>query len=1196
MSKLLNVRTPFFLLFSIVSSFLFAQKSDWKAVRCSGVERIRPVYNVQVNADNSKMVANDRGLYQVQACDLSNFVTMEPGERSVLHYFGGNVDVRWTEEALKALIKEPIVIYGAYYDAATDFLMLGTEEYGLYILKTKPQLQLVDRLTTANSKLKSNNITNIFKDPAARFWIGSEQGLLIGSPGKWKADLIGYGVQRVRARGNDVYVLADGELWLVEGGEKWRAIPIEEGAIEKEPRDFDFDANGTLWLLSSIIAKYDLLTDDYTVFDGVQDYTSEFGTCIAADQSGHIWVGTRDKGLYHLGPQETMAISCTREAAPSCAGPGNDGVLLVKISGGTPPFTYEWSNTNLKGENPRNAAAGNYSVTVTDSKGLTNSAKITVDDPRITATARQTRAESGAGKSDGKAEVEVTGGSGTYSFRWDNGETVAQAVKLKEGTHTVTVTDKGGCTAVATVKIAQTLPELNASIAEKSPVRCAGQEQALLVAEATGGKEPYTFAWSNPALQGGQPELKLAAGTYTVTVTDAAGSKATASLTVQQPAPLSAVVLPKAPASTGAADGKAAVSVRGGTPPLSYKWDNGESTENAVKLPAGKHSVTVTDGYGCTITAEANITEDILPLEVNINALKTIRCNGAKDAALEVLVSGGKPPYTYGWSDANLSGEKPAGVGAGSYQITVTDALKTQKSATLVVREPAALTVNAEAKAPASTGRSDGQANAKVKGGIEPYSYAWDNGEAAAAATKLGPGTRSLTVTDANGCTATAGIEITENILPLKVSLETVGTIACAGQTVALKTSLSGGKPPFNIAWSDPALSGETPEKVQAGNYTVTVTDAVGTQYTATIALKAPAALSVAITVKSNASTNESDGQAIAKATGGTAPFTYAWDNGEKDATAVKLAPGSRKAVVTDANGCTAEATVEITETILPLAVKLNKLSDIRCAGQLEGALQAEITGGKSPFKITWNNPDLGGEKRDRLTEGEYTITVTDVQGTTATATATITSPDSLLVDIARRVGTSTERTKDGKATVEIKGGKPAYTIAWDNGETTATAKALTMGAHSVTVTDANGCRNTQSFELGRRIMPDLTPSMLSTGQTLRMERLLFEADSSRLTPECLPVLDEVYDFLAENGGIVIEIGGHTNSTPPDEFCDRLSTARSKSVADYLVGKGIDPKRVVYKGYGKRVPIASNATPEGRRLNQRVEIKILKLQ
>jgi outer membrane protein OmpA-like peptidoglycan-associated protein len=98
------------------------------------------------------------------------------------------------------------------------------------------------------------------------------------------------------------------------------------------------------------------------------------------------------------------------------------------------------------------------------------------------------------------------------------------------------------------------------------------------------------------------------------------------------------------------------------------------------------------------------------------------------------------------------------------------------------------------------------------------------------------------------------------------------------------------------------------------------------------------------------------------------------------------------------------------------------------------------------------------------------------------------------------------------------------------------------------------------------------------------------------MNDKSLPVLNEMYNFLQENGGIVIEVGGHTNNIPPDAFCDKLSTARAKSVADYLTAKGIDPNRVFFKGYGKRKPIVSNDTPEGRKQNQRVEIKILQMR
>lgn len=120
--------------------------------------------------------------------------------------------------------------------------------------------------------------------------------------------------------------------------------------------------------------------------------------------------------------------------------------------------------------------------------------------------------------------------------------------------------------------------------------------------------------------------------------------------------------------------------------------------------------------------------------------------------------------------------------------------------------------------------------------------------------------------------------------------------------------------------------------------------------------------------------------------------------------------------------------------------------------------------------------------------------------------------------------------------------------------------------------------------------------SEMAKGLSIRLDKLYFEADSSRIQRESYTVLDEVFEFLAENTDVVIEIGGHTNSLPPDDYCDRLSNARARAVADYLSSKGISRERIQYKGYGKRQPVASNKTPYGRRQNQRVEIKILELK
>jgi outer membrane protein OmpA-like peptidoglycan-associated protein len=120
-----------------------------------------------------------------------------------------------------------------------------------------------------------------------------------------------------------------------------------------------------------------------------------------------------------------------------------------------------------------------------------------------------------------------------------------------------------------------------------------------------------------------------------------------------------------------------------------------------------------------------------------------------------------------------------------------------------------------------------------------------------------------------------------------------------------------------------------------------------------------------------------------------------------------------------------------------------------------------------------------------------------------------------------------------------------------------------------------------------------VTREELTIGKTIRLDHLYFDSDSSRVRKESYKLLDDIYEFLSQNTDVIVEVGGHTNSLPPEDYCDRLSTERAKAVVDYLVKKGIPRKRLQYKGYGKREPVASNKTPYGRSKNQRVEIKIL---
>ncbi|MFN4254446.1 MAG: OmpA family protein [Saprospiraceae bacterium] len=1339
----------FFPIFLFQLSIATAQKSDLVVIRCGAVSKTSAVKNLWVSADNSKWVANGQGVFRVRACDLATPMPLEAGMQTAYQFDGGNSEVLWTTENLKAAAKTDFTPTAAWYDGKNDALWLGSKDAGVFRFKTKPALQLVENLTVANSKLKSNDITHIFQDKSGRMWIGHENGALVGTAGKWKTELDGFSVQRVREAGGDIWVLADGEFWQVIGGEKFKALDIDSEALEGEPADFDIAPDGRLWILSHILARYDLLAGTFETFSGPEDFTSLYGTHIAADSDGAIWVGTSDKGLYLVEKSSSLTVNILIDKELSCNGPGNDAALSVKVSGGSAPFNFKWSAPNLTGDALTGLSAGTYTVTVSDKTGKSKTSKITIESGEMRLSVKQKKETTAPDAANGAAEVEVEGGTGPFAFLWDNNEKTAQAVRLSEGKHSVTVTDRKGCSSTASVDISQKINALSVSIrevtgnrcagmseaalavqttggkppfkyawdnralsgdqpiglragsytvtvtdavgstasatfevkqppnltallnvdasasvgqadgkatangaggvgkytfkwdngevgakavklaagkhnitvmdangctvittfditenilplrvslAEKTSIKCAGEAVAALEATVSGGKAPFKFAWSNPAASGQFPE-KLPAGAYTLTVSDVDGSQTTASITIKQPDALALSVKVDAPASTGNSDGKATLRASGGAGKFEYKWDNGETTVTATKLAPGKHTATATDANGCTTTVSLEITENILPLRVAIAEKTPIKCAGQKVAALAAEVSGGKPPYKYVWDNPAATGENPANLPSGKYSLTVSDAAGTQATATFDIVQPAALFATAKVDAPASTGNSDGKATIRANGGAGKYDYKWDNGETTVTATKLAPGKHSVTATDANGCTTTATVEISENILPLAVSISEKASIKCAGQNeAALEAEVSGGKPPYKFNWSNPAASGDSPKNLPAGNFSLTITDAVGSTATANLNVKQPENLTITAKVDASASTGNSDGKASARASGGAGKYDYKWDNGETTVTATKLAPGKHTVTATDANGCTATATVEISENILPLAVALSEKASIKCAGQNEAALETEVSGGKSPYKFAWSSAAISGENPANVPAGSYTLTVTDAKGTSQTASITVKQPEPITAEIVKNTGATTDRSNDGRATISAKGGTGALSIAWDNGETGEKATKLALGGHTVVVTDARGCTKTVRFDTPKRILPELNASQLKTGQNVRMEQLQFAADSTNLNESCMPVLNEVYDFLVENGGIVIEIGGHTNSTPPDAYCDRLSSGRAKAVADYLISRGIDPKRVYSKGYGKRQPVASNATPEGRKRNQRVEIKILKIE
>ena len=271
--------------------------------------------------------------------------------------------------------------------------------------------------------------------------------------------------------------------------------------------------------------------------------------------------------------------------------------------------------------------------------------------------------------------------------------------------------------------------------------------------------------------------------------------------------------------------------------------------------------------------------------------------------------------------------------------------------------------------------------------------------------------------------------------------------------------------------------------------------------------------------------------------------------------------------------------------------------NEIKCKGESGGSILVEAFGGSSPYSYKWEDQSMEGNNPKNLTAGLYHVTVTDSIGQFTIGEIELDGPQEFYFKVNEKKALSDISKKDGYANISILGGTYPYTITWSNGEKGPIARKLTHGLNEFTIVDANNCIWKNGVEIDKpKLLPDLSMERLELGQTLQIENLFFNADSTSITERNFGLLEEIYEFLNTNKGVVIEICGHTNNIPPDEYCDNLSSARAKSVAQFLYNLGIEDGRIAYKGYGKRNPIASNDNIAGRKKNQRVEIKILNLK
>jgi len=735
------------------------------------------------------------------------------------------------------------------------------------------------------------------------------------------------------------------------------------------------------------------------------------------------------------------------------------GTATVTPTGGTTAYTYLWSPGGKTTPVATGLASGTYTALVTDSKGCTSTKTVSINvtsTPSVSTSSTQT----GCTVTKGTAIATASGGPSPYTYLWSpGGQTTSTATGLNTGNYTVTLTNASGCTKTNTVNVTMTS---NPNVTATSTQAGCTVANGTATANPSGGTGAYTYLWS-PGGKTTQVATGLAANTYTILLTDNNGCTRTNTVTITATAPPVASVSNVLQATCGNNSGSASSGASGGTPGYVYSWSpGGMTTQNVTGLAATVYTVTVTDMNGCTDVAFANVTNADGP-DVTTSVTTHVACYGDITGVATAYPTGGTPAYTYLWNNGQTT-QIATGLGAGTQVVTVTDVNGCVAYFTAVITQPTfslSASVPSQINVSCNSGNT-GSATASISGGTPGYTFLWSNGQSTQTATGLTMGSYTLNVTDGNGCTTTSSVTITEPTA-LSTTASSQTNVFCNGGTNGDATVYPvGGTPGYTFAWNNGQTT-QTATGLSAGNYSITITDNNGCITTSSVTISQPAlALSSTASPVHVSCNGGSNATAALNPVGGTPAYTFSWNNGQTSQTATGLNAGSYVAVITDANGCVTTTSVTITEpTVLTSTLALTHVS---CNGGNNGTAAVSPSGGTPGYTYVWSNGQTT-QTATGLTKGTYTLVVSDAKGCSLTFIDSISQP-SLLITPPAQTDVLCNGDSTGMAGINVSGGTPNYTFAWNNGQTTAAITGITAGNYSVLTTDANGCTSTNTFTI----------------------------------------------------------------------------------------------------------------------------------
>lgn len=838
-------------------------------------------------------------------------------------------------------------------------------------------------------------------------------------------------------------------------------------------------SNGSLDITpSGGVAPYSYSWSNGAVTQDVSGLSDGTFTVTVTDANGCIKVST-----YSITQPSAPLILTETHVNILCFGNAT-GSINVTPSGGTPAYTYEWSN-GATTEDLTNLASGTYTLVLTDSKGCVLNQSIVLSQPAAPLNVVVSITDVACfGDSTGSIDLTVSGGTVPYTYTWSNSQTLQDLINYPMGTFNVTVTDSNLCFVTSTgLTINQPIAPLSASAIVDS-VNCYQGADGAVDLIVQGGTTPYNFAWTNGSTT--QDLLNLTQGTYSVLITDANNCIFNLSSAVYQPSDSISILESIVDVLCfGQGTGSIDVTPQGGTLPYIYTWSNGAVTEDIQNLISTTYSLTVTDINGCSKTELYFIDQPASPLalsETHTDAL----CIGGQQGTINLSISGGTLPYSVLWNN-NTTTEDQINLLAGNYVVWVTDDHGCLDSLEIEILDPSNTMSLSETHIDvlcynASTGSID----LNVVGGVPGYTYDWNTGSTSQDLTGLSAGLYSVNVFDFNACGEFLSVTISEPSTPVFASSIQTDVLCYGALTGAIDITTQGGVGPYTYLWS----TGQTTEdltNVGAGNYSLDVTDFNGCIFTLVDTIyQPPLPLTLNeshVNVLCNGGNN---GSIDIQTTGGTAPYTYLWNNGSTIEDLSTLIAGTYTITVTDTNGvtggCYAQLAVTVIEPSNPVSVSASQV-DILCYAGTTGSVDVTVTGGTAPYNYLWSN-GASSEDISSLTNGTYSVIITDANGSAGGCTDSITV---VLTQPAAPVSLSFTQTDvlcysnaTGEIDLTAQGGTAPYSYTWSNGSLNQDLIGLIAGTYSVLVTDANGTTGGCSATTNITILEPLAPLTLN--------------------------------------------------------------------------------------------------------------------